>query len=469
MSDKRYIVAFEIGSSKIKGAVGVVDTSGTLNVLAVEEEQLVDSVRYGCIRKAQDVAQCIQRIATRLEACPALSPGKIKGCYVSLGGQSLMSSQTTIERKFSTETEITESLIRQIKEQARATGVPDRDTVAVLAREFVVGALPQRNPVGTFTDELKAKLTMLYCRPQLKDNLNRVFSERLPIAINGYVIRQLAIASLVLTDEEKHLGCMLVDFGAETTTVSIYKNGALRYLATIPMGSRNITRDLTALNCVEKRAEEIKKVIGDVDPSNRFESQSTFEGLDNTEINNYINARAGEIITNIIEQLTYASVKADELPSGIVIVGGGAKLRGFNELLSTHSKMKVRRGSVTGPVRVSEHVNATDSIDVISLLAIASKLPPKQSVEFPVVVTPADEDDGDDNVSRIGMDDDDDFSSLENDDDDPHARRSEKKNDSRKSDRPRSRSFLEIIRGRVMNYLNEDNDDFYSDKDNDEK
>ncbi len=90
-------------------------------------------------------------------------------------------------------------------------------------------------------------------------------------------------------------------------------------------------------------------------------------------------------------------------------------------------------------------------------------------MEFPVVVTPADEDDGDDNVSRIGMDDDDDFSSLENDDDDPHARRSEKKNDSRKSDRPRSRSFLEIIRGRVMNYLNEDNDDFYSDKDNDEK
>ncbi len=65
MSDKRYIVAFEIGSSKIKGAVGVVDTSGTLNVLAVEEEQLVDSVRYGCIRKAQDVAQCIQRIADR--------------------------------------------------------------------------------------------------------------------------------------------------------------------------------------------------------------------------------------------------------------------------------------------------------------------------------------------------------------------------------------------------------------------
>ena len=36
---------------------------------------------------------------------------------------------------------------------------------------------------------------------------------------------------MILTPEEKRLGCMLVDMGAETTTVSIYKEGHLVYFA----------------------------------------------------------------------------------------------------------------------------------------------------------------------------------------------------------------------------------------------
>ena len=41
----RYIVAFEIGSSKIRGAVGIVDRSGVVDVVATEEERLIDKVR----------------------------------------------------------------------------------------------------------------------------------------------------------------------------------------------------------------------------------------------------------------------------------------------------------------------------------------------------------------------------------------------------------------------------------------
>lgn len=47
---ERYIVAIETGSSKIRGAAAVADESGMLDVVAVEEEKLIDSVRYGCIQ-----------------------------------------------------------------------------------------------------------------------------------------------------------------------------------------------------------------------------------------------------------------------------------------------------------------------------------------------------------------------------------------------------------------------------------
>ena len=68
-----------------------------------------------------------------------------------------------------------------------------------------------------------------------------------------------------------HHSFKILWFGAETTTVSIYKNDVLIYLATIPVGSRNITKDITALNILEERAEEIKKSVGNanVQPSDK--------------------------------------------------------------------------------------------------------------------------------------------------------------------------------------------------------
>ena len=85
--------------------------------------------------------------------------------------------------------------------------------------------------------------------------------------IQDYIVRPLAEAALVLTDDERRLGCMFVDFGAETTTVAIFKNDAPAYLVTLPMGSRNITIDLTSLNYIEERAEEIKRISGNAMPA----------------------------------------------------------------------------------------------------------------------------------------------------------------------------------------------------------
>ena len=65
--EEKYIVALEIGSSKIKGAVGTVDTAGALSVKSVEEEKLSDGVRYGCIRNVVETANAIRSVISRLE------------------------------------------------------------------------------------------------------------------------------------------------------------------------------------------------------------------------------------------------------------------------------------------------------------------------------------------------------------------------------------------------------------------
>lgn len=69
----RYIVAFEIGSSKVRGAVGVVDNAGVVDVIAVEEEKIIDKVRYGCIQNI-DISNSLRLVIERLEAYPAIEP-----------------------------------------------------------------------------------------------------------------------------------------------------------------------------------------------------------------------------------------------------------------------------------------------------------------------------------------------------------------------------------------------------------
>ncbi|WP_289861845.1 cell division FtsA domain-containing protein [uncultured Duncaniella sp.] len=372
MEDK-YIVALEIGSSKIKGAIGTVDASGTLSVKTVEEERLIDSVRYGCILNVLETATAIRTVLNRLEQREPQR--KITGVYVAVGGRSLMSQEIEIERSLSSEMEITNALINDITDEALSNQLHERTIVGVSPKEFRVDNFPAPRVVGMFGSHISARLNLISCRDQLMRKLNMVLDERLHITINDLFVRPLAEADLVLYPEEKRQGCMFVDCGADTTTVAIYKNGVLMYLSTIPMGSRHITRDITALNILEERAEDLKiqggNALTNSDSSNMVHNVA---GVDFVQINNYVAARAGEIVANVNEQIKYAGLSPDKLPGGIILVGRGAKLNGFDRRLANITTMNVRFGSPTNRIRILDgRLNGSDHVDVISILAAAAK------------------------------------------------------------------------------------------------
>lgn len=415
------------------------DEAGMVDVIAAEEEKLIDSVRYGCIQNV-DVSNAISRVCERLEAYPRLKDATITGVYVGLGGKSLSSKIVEVSTTLPAEMEITAQLVADLKAKAETMVDTSRDVVDVVPVRFAVDNKAQNNPVGSYGQQLGARMAAVSCMPQIKRMLRRVLAERLGFDINGYIVRPLAEAAMALTDDERRLGCLFVDFGAETTTVAIYKNGAPVYLVTLPMGSRNITIDLTSLNYIEERADEIKRNSGNAMPPEGIRRPGA-DGIDYTEVNNYVHARAAEIIQNILAQIEYAGLKAADLPGGIVIVGGGSRLRGFNDLLGKQGKMKVRMGSVQGPVRISDGaIHPADNLDVISLLLAASKLPEAECIEFPPaedehparrgngsyedIYAEDGEDDGEDG-SRIGR-------GYDDDDDDPSPSRKKEKSGKRK-------------------------------------
>lgn len=364
--EEKHIIAIEIGSSKIKGAIGLIDQSNTISIKTVEEVQVSDIVRYGCVLNIVETAAIVRDIVKRLEA--RVAPRRIEGVYVSVGGRSLQSDMTEIDRRFAGECEITREILDQILQDAIGRTLPDREIVGATQLETRVNNMLTTHAEGMYGSQVMMRLNLLSVRSKLMNNLSMVIRDRLGLRIEDFIVRPVAEADLVLTDEEKRLGCMLVDFGAETTTVAIYRHGGLQYLATIPLGSRHITRDICALNHLEEHAEAIKMARGSALEPAAFDSYSAAR-QDNADINNYVSARAGEIIANIKEQIRYAGLEPANLSCGIVVVGKGARLNGFIQRLQQMTGMPVRMGDPGGSVRILDgRVQAMDSIDVISII-----------------------------------------------------------------------------------------------------
>ena len=416
--DSKYVVAIEIGSSLVKGAIGVVDDIGTLKVCAVECRDIVDCVRYGCIQNVEEVRAAVADIVIALETRTNISPRKIKSVYVALGGRSLQSYKRELEHNFEQETEITSEVINQLLDQAHLESFIEKDIADVLPIGFEVDNMKHTKPKGTYGHNLKVTLNIIACRPQIIKNIRRVLEDKMQLQINDFITRQRAIADLVLSLNETQLGCVLVDFGAETTTVSVHKAGVLQSLVTIPLGSRNITRDLTSLSITEEQAEKIKRnnvnANSNVAPSEW--GKMVVEGIDDVEINKYVQARASEIVANIIAQIKACGLKNAELSEGIVVVGGGAKLKGFNSLLETNSSLKVRSGMLPAKIQIADNsIQPGDAIDVIAVLYAAIQSNKEAIVNCMTVVEP-EQISGEDVVIEIGTNDSN--TNVENIDDD---------------------------------------------------
>ena len=171
--------------------------------------------------------------------------------------------------------------------------------------------------------------------------------------------------------------------GRQTTTVTIHKNGCMRYFATIPMGGRNITRDITSLNMLEEKAEETKITSGNAIAPD-IPSTLNINGIKHSDISNLIVARAEEIVANVVEQIEYAGLKENDLPGGIIVIGGGSRLNGMIDLLAAQSNLPVRRGQVPAYVVINDtHYTSADIIQVVSLLYAGATLSDRVCLEEP--------------------------------------------------------------------------------------
>ncbi len=382
---ERYVAAIEISSSKIIGVVGRVKEGGQVDIIAVEQEKCVESVRYGIIHNLEETSLRLARILERLERKASISPRKIKTFFIGLNARSLRSIPTTVKLQLPDDTEITDEILQRLRKDALGVAIDSSlEIVDVVARKYRVDKLETSSPRGATGNSIQADYDIIVCRPEVKRNLLRVVRDKLGIEPAGFVVTPLATGHLILSGEEKRLGCMLVDIGAETTAVTIYRNGSLNYFATLPLGGRNITRDITSLSMLEERAEDIKRTSGNaIAPENP--SNTNINGIKYSDVSNLVVARSEEIVANIIEQIAYAGLTDKDLPGGIICIGGGSKLNGMSELISRQlGGIAVKQGRLPGYVHLDDPKGpSSEIVEVASVLYAGATLTNVECLEEP--------------------------------------------------------------------------------------
>lgn len=374
MAAKEFIVAIELGSSKVTGIAGQKNLDGSIQILAVVKEASSAFIRKGVVYNIDKTAQCLTSIIKKLET---QLKTEIRQVYVGIGGQSIRSVRNVISKDLPNESIVTQEMVIELMDANRNMTYPDQEILDAAVQEYKVGSQFQIDPVGIQATRLEGNFLNILERKAFYKNLNKCF-ETANINIAEMYLAPLALADSVLTEAEKRSGCALVDLGADTTTVSVYSKNILRHLAVIPLGSNNITKDIATLQMEESDAERMKLKYAaaytdnndidndlkySIDPERQIESRKFIE---------IVEGRLEEIIENVWYQIP--SEYYDKLLGGIILTGGGSNLKNIEKAFNNHThvdKIRVAKFVTQSIISNNETIKAHDGTmnTVLGLLA----------------------------------------------------------------------------------------------------
>lgn len=370
-----FVVAIELGSTKIKGIAGRHKADGRIEVLAYVAEDASLCIRKGVVYNIDKTAQCISNIVQRLRT--KLRAG-IKQVYVGVGGQSIHSEINTIVRELNGDIPVTQKLVVEMDDENRLMEYPGKEILDVESLEYRADSRQQLlEAVGILCSRLEGNYLNILQSKRHYQNLNRCFSIA-GVNIAEVYLAPFALADAVLTPQEKR-GCVLVDLGADTTTVMVYYKNMVRHLAVIPLGGNNITKDLCSLKIDEQDAEKLKMRYAsaytapeDIDPHLQYDIDADRKA-DSTKFIDIVEGRVQEIVLNVWAQVASLDI-ANNLIGGIVLTGGGANLKNIEQAFrkdTTIEKVRVAK-FVTYTINSNEaEINAHDGTQntLLGLLA----------------------------------------------------------------------------------------------------
>ncbi len=334
------MAALEDGGLKFL-ALGATESKGLRKGLIVNLDATVSS-----IRRAVEEAESVAGVPVE-SVILGVAGSHVKGVN-SRGGITLGQRARDVQRDD----------IRRAVDAARAITLPeDREVLHVLPQEFLLDAQNNiREPVGMVGQRLEVNVHIVTSAISATQNLVTA-ANRAGVIVADTVLEPLAAAEACLTQDERELGCALLDIGGGGTDIVVYAGGVVRHAAAVPIGGDHFTNDLAVgLRTPVPEAERVKLenacawrgILGE---DHAIEIASVGDRPPRTVfarmLSDVVEPRAQELLTLVRDELKRAGLDA-LIPAGLVLTGGGARLKGLVEIAEDTFSLPVRIAAPRG-------------------------------------------------------------------------------------------------------------------------
>lgn len=344
----RYVVGLDVGTENVRAVLATVNKDKKLTVVGYNEKRN-SGMRKGIVANLAGPAEAIDKALGEVER---MSGYEVNSATVSINGAQILT--TRVEGMIAvgmSDHEITPDDLDRVEQVAVTGRIPaNMDILDVVPLGYALdeqGGI--KDPVGMVGSRLEMRASVITALSPNCSNLRRS-TELAKVNADKLVPSVVAAAKAVLSERQMENGVAVVDLGAATTSVAIFEEGELQYVGVVPAGSNNVTNDLAIMLEVNTDiAEEIKR---------RYVNAEFNEGknvvlkvgrdemhFDRKKIDAVVEERLEEIFEKIRKELKRAGFDR-KLPEGIVLTGGGAKMRGIDGFAKKILEASVKIGEI---------------------------------------------------------------------------------------------------------------------------
>ena len=369
----RYAVGLDVGTENVRAVVASVGKDGAMSVVGYNEIRNA-GMRKGVVANLAGPAEAIDKMLAEVER---MSGHEVSSAFVSVNGANILTTRTEGMIAMNTlDHEINEDDLRRVEDVAVTGRIPaNRDELMVIPLEYLLdGQGGIKNPIGMTGSRLEMRASVVSNLTPNCDNLRRA-TEGAKVTAERLIPSAVAAAKAVLNERQMENGVAVVDFGAATTSVAIFEEGELQYTGVVPAGSNNVTSDLAIMLEIDMEvAEEIKRRFvsgsfgGEKDVVIKVgREELTFE---RAKIDEVVKARLDEIFEKVRKELKRAGYDR-RLPEGIVLTGGGARMRDIDVFAKTALEASVKIGMPKNLGGVAEAILKPEYATAIGLMLMS--------------------------------------------------------------------------------------------------
>ncbi len=372
--NSRYAVGIDIGTTTVRCVVGHIDaTTGTPTIVGVGQAAN-SGMRKGVVANLTGPAQAIDEALGEAER---MSGYQVNAAALSINGQHILSTKADgMIAVGAMDHEIVSEDLARLSEVATLGKVPaNREILEVVAHSYRLDGQDNiKDPLGMTGTRLEINANVVSALAPHLANVQKS-AEMAKVDAHGILPSVLAAARAVLGEQQLENGVAVVDIGGATTSVAVFEEGDLQYMAVIPLGGVNITNDLAiGLKTDPEVAEKVKlahavAVTGKDHGSATIKQDKEVFTFDKSDIDEIVEARLDEIFEAIHKELKKAG-RAGQLPSGVVLVGGTANIKGIATYAKDKLGLAVRVGKAAGYGGVAENVESPQFAAAVGLMMI---------------------------------------------------------------------------------------------------